>query len=220
MNAQKLFELYQQMYFYELEAREKITSRLQLPLAILLAALSFFGLMIQGLDVATLARENVTFLTLLVVSFSAVAVAAGFFVRALWGHTYDFIPTPDVTEGYKEELISTYKEFDDCDDLVAKYLKEYIYRYYSECASKNTHVNDTRSEALHKCNSCLVLAAIPLLATYLLFNLYNIDELHKKAPTEVVISQPIDVKFNVQLTPEGAENDRKNPTNSPTTPTN
>jgi hypothetical protein len=197
------------MYFYELDAREKITSRLQLPLAILLAAISFFGVVIKGLNAITLVNDNTTFIVFLAFSFIVIVVAAGFFVRALWGHTYEFIPTPVETEKYKEQLIATYKEFDDCDNLVEKYLKEYLYRYYSECATKNTHVNDIRSEALHKCISCLVLAAIPLLTTYVLFNFYNLNEKSQKTPTEIVITQPISVKLHEQMKPTGKENDRE-----------
>lgn len=220
MDAQKLFDLHQKMYFHELEAREKITSRLQLPLAILLASLSFFGVVIKGFDIASFANKNYLFLIFLALSFCSIATAAGFFIRALWGHTYEFIPTPNETEEYKKKLISTYEEFDDCDDLVARYLKEYLYDYYADCASQNTHVNDVRSEALHKCNSCLVLAATPLLATYILFNIYNLGEKHQVSPTKIVITQPIDVKLQKTAITEGIENDREKTTIAPTATTN
>ncbi|MDB4077694.1 hypothetical protein N9537_07600 [Porticoccaceae bacterium] len=208
MNTKDLFEFHQRMYFHELEARDKISSRLQLPLAILLATISFYGVLTKGIELDSLAQKNGLYLTLLAISFISVSIASVFFVRALWGHSYEYIPTTDETEDYNDLLISKYKEFDNCDDLVSNYLESYLRKAYSKCATKNTHVNDNRSELLHNCNSFLILSAVLLLATYVFSNIYKIEKKPDKESIEVIIYNPQYFQ-KAPISSKGTKDDRK-----------
>jgi len=190
MNTKDLFEFHQRMYFHELEARDKILSRLQLPLAILLATISFYGVLTNGIELDSLAQTNLLYLTFLALSFISVLISSSFFFRALHGHSYEYIPTSGETEDYKDQLISTYKDFDNCDHLVSNYLESYLGNAYSKCSTKNTQVNDIRSEFLHTCNSFLVLSAALLLLTYMFSNIYQIEKTRDKEPIEVIKSNP------------------------------
>lgn len=199
------------MYFHELEVREKITSRLQLPLAILLAAFSFFGFLINNTELDSPTNGFYIFLVSSSISALLLFIASYHFIRAFWGHSYDFIPTATESENYRNQLIETYKEYDDCEVLVNDYMEEYLYKYYAECSSLNTEVNDRRSETLHWCNTFIVLSVIPILVSYALFNVYNLDKNETLKPKEFKIVTPVDVnimsKPSTIITVKGEENE-------------
>jgi hypothetical protein len=47
------------------------------------------------------------------------------------------LPTAVATEQYREELFETYKEYDDCEELVETALEQQLYRYFMEYSSVN-----------------------------------------------------------------------------------
>jgi hypothetical protein len=50
MKRKELFQLYEKLYFHEIDAREKITARQQVPLAILLAMTSVYAFIAKGIS--------------------------------------------------------------------------------------------------------------------------------------------------------------------------
>ena len=53
MEKNELYQLYEKLYFHELETRDKITGRLQVPLAIFISIISLAGYMLKNVDVFT-----------------------------------------------------------------------------------------------------------------------------------------------------------------------
>lgn len=48
MNQEQLFAFYEKLYFQELERREKLSARLNVPLAILVAVIGFLSFMLNS----------------------------------------------------------------------------------------------------------------------------------------------------------------------------
>jgi hypothetical protein len=48
MNEDQLFQLYEKLYFHELDRREKLSARLNMPLAVLVAITDFLSYMLQN----------------------------------------------------------------------------------------------------------------------------------------------------------------------------
>jgi len=71
------------------------------------------------------------------------------------------LPSAVESEKYRKELIELYNEYQNRDELVKKYFQEYLFKYYSECASSNTKTNDERSKPIHKYNTYYILNLIP-----------------------------------------------------------
>lgn len=193
MNNEKRFELYEKLYFHEVEVREKISSRLQIPLALLLSITSVYAILVKGVSLEDASFWNLCFVGTFLLSTLLFITSLSYFVRAFYGHTYEFIPSAIMTENYRNTLIETYRDFDECDVLVEKYFNEYIFKYYNECSSANTEVNDRRSEYLHKCNTYLILTALPLVAAFLIFTLSGIDKNSINQEIKVQISKPIEI---------------------------
>lgn len=114
-----------------------------------------------------------------------------YFIRSFYGHSYQFLPSANETEVYRQKLIETYKEYEDGESLTEKYFTENIFKYFNECSSANTKVNDLRSEMLHKCNTFLILCSLPLVGTFLLFTFAGIDKNSIDKEYKVKITTPI-----------------------------
>lgn len=193
MNDEKRFELYEKLYFHEVEAREKISSRLQIPLALLLSVTSVYAILVKGISFENGSLWNFCFGGFFLFSVALFITSASYFVKSFYGHTYEFIPSALTTESYRNKLIETYSDYDECDELVDKHFNEYIFRYYNECSSANTVVNDKRSEFLHKCNTYLILTALPLAIAFLIFTLSGVDKNSVEKEFKVQISKPIEL---------------------------
>jgi hypothetical protein len=195
MKPDQVFELYEKLYFHEVEAREKIAARLQIPLVILLSITSVFAIFLKGADFANFSGWNITFFVIVGISLLLHSVSAGYFIKSFHGHSYELIPSAVDSEEYRQELISTYLEFDDCDELVQKYFKEYLFKYYSECATTNTLANEQRSEFLHKCNKFFVINLVPLILAFIIFTFAGIDKNGFEKYYKVIIDQPIKLEI-------------------------
>lgn len=195
MDKIKLFEFYEKSYFHEIDYRDKITSRLQLPLAIYISFLSLIGFMIRNINFSCETIYLILFIVIFILSSALIAVGLIYFVHAFYGHTYEFIPTAVETEAYKQELDTTYKDYENGPELSSSYLKDYLYKYYYECSSNNSKVNDKRSENLHRANSFIVFSVAPLLLTFLVFHFGNVDKNKIDKVTVIESNKPLEITF-------------------------
>lgn len=168
MSELDLFKLYERLYFDELERRERISARLNLPFALLLAQFGFLSLMLEG---AWHSRERVfaqLFWILFLLATVATIVAAWCFRKAWFGFTDKLLPTANATERYRQELLVHYKDYEDSEQLVQNALKLYLYTYYMQFSSVNAVNNDTRSFKLYQSNVSLAVAVVLASLAYVL----------------------------------------------------
>lgn len=175
MIKDELFKLYEKLYFHEIDIREKFNARLQLPLAILVAQISFLGYMLQNADSGT----NFFIIVFWLIYLSS-CVSTGFalfhFVRSWYGYTFSFIPAAKTTEEYHQQLIKLYKEYDNTEELVKNGIDQYLYQYYQECSTVNTDNNDKKALGLHKSMSWVIVA---ILLSFFAFIPYHFGGLDK-----------------------------------------
>lgn len=199
MDEQKLFELYEKLYFHEVEAREKIAARLQIPLAVFLSITSLYGYFLKGYSIENSGAWNIAFSIVCVVSVYFFIRSLIYFKKAFFGSEYRFLPAARVAEGYRQELFELYKSYDgtdgysDCQTLVSHHFKNYLLKEYIDSSSHNTVINDKRSEALHKSNSFVIFNIVPLACLFLIFTLANIDKNNIEKEYKVRISNPVKI---------------------------
>jgi len=191
VNNEKVFELYEKLYFHEVEAREKISARLQIPLAIILSITSVYAYLLKGISINNTGSWNIAFCILFFVSFTIHCFSMVYFIRVFYGHTYEFLPSASETEKYRNKLIETYSDYTDHCELVAKYFNEYLFKYFNECSSANTIVNDSRSEFLHKCNTFSIANVIPLSILFLIFTFSGIDKNSIAKEYRIKLTNPV-----------------------------
>jgi hypothetical protein len=191
MDKESLFNLYEKIYFHEIEVREKLTGRLQLPLAILVGELGLIGYMLNNKAEVSFSYYVCTFWSFYILSCVSVLVAIYFFIRSWYGYEYSFIPSPSAMDGYRCQLIEFYKDDEEKDTLVKNALKDFLYDYYAKCSSKNTDNNDKRSILLHRTSTFLIASVMLLFFSFIPFYFGNFDK--SKRPQAVLISAPIEL---------------------------
>lgn len=168
MEDKERLKLYKQLYFHELDARDKLTTRLQLCLAVLTAFVGALGYIFVRLNWdASAPIEKWIFFVFYYLSVFFVCVSAWYFVRALWNHAYQFMPLAKEIEDYRSELHRTYKKYGEQDTKF--YFQKFLLKYFMECASFNAEVNECRSKKLHYSFSFIVYSIIPIVVSVVVF---------------------------------------------------
>lgn len=195
MTNAELNRLYERLYFHELDARDKIHARLQVPLTLLLAIVGAVVFLFQNFDYQfpLWSPPRVAFAFFFVSGAVILVIAALWFVKALYTNAYYFLPDSKKTADYKSLLEKTYEPYENKDQLVSEALERYVRDYYVEYAAFNTQVNDRRSAYIHLCNGALVAAALLFVFAYLLFYFGDLDK--GRLRTEVFIAKPIEVRI-------------------------
>lgn len=182
MTRDERFQLYEKLYFHEIERREKINARLSLPLAAVLANVGLLSFLLnsQSRPVGLL---GTTFWILFAASTVALLAGAWFFRKAWFGHTDKLLPTADEIEKYHNKLVSTYGEFAEKDDLVKEHFCNFLFDYYKRFSSANAVNNDQRSYNVYRANAALTVAVLLALAAAMPFYLPRSNA--TSTPTEI-----------------------------------
>lgn len=170
-----LYEFYKELYFHEIEVREQLNTRIQIPVALIASLAGALAFMLLKLDEKVDGWMIIVFVIFLAISVVMLIVSAYFLIRTWVNHTYSFLPTASKTENYRKELIKTYEGYDNDNDYVEQYLHEYLCDYFINCSSKNTNVNDRRSLYLHRSNMSLVAVIVSSAIAFSFFYFAEID---------------------------------------------
>lgn len=154
--------LYERLYLFELECRESLVGRLQLSVAILTAFFGLLGFILVNVNPATQVHTAATALfgVSYLVACGLLCGATWHFVRALWGHTYECLPSAIEILKYQATLNEWFK-FKGGRSAAKQHHNEFLVRYFAECATKNAKVNELRYEELHQFTSFIVGAVVP-----------------------------------------------------------
>jgi hypothetical protein len=193
MNKKEIFELYEKLYFHEIDVREKLNARLQMPLALIVSLIGALAFMLQNYAFQISLLSSL-FLFLLICAFLCLTWAIYYFVRSWFGNEYCFLPSAKATRDYHAQLKTLYKEFAKREQIVAFYFRNYISRYYVDCSSKNTECNDRRSAYVHKTSGAIIFTAVIAFFAFMTFYVGKLDKSYVKKPAEVVIVKPVEIK--------------------------
>lgn len=187
-------ELYEKLYFHEIESREHLNGRLQTPLAIIMSIIAILAFMLQNLNKDIWSLGSLIFYVFFFGSVLSIGISIYFFVRSWYGNTYSFLPSAAETESYRKELINTYQSYPSGKSLAESYFDEYVLNCYISCSSINTACNDERSISLHKTNTFIIITGVTAFLAFLLFYSFGLD----KANIEKVLSVKVvnEVKTN------------------------
>lgn len=217
MDANKLFELYERLYFHEIEMREKLNGRLQLPLAVLISVIGALAFMLRNFSNSGEKNLLILFLLLYVLSCLFVVIGVHYFIRSWYGYEYSFIPSAVETENYRQTLVETYAEFENSEDLVEMHFANFLRKYYIECSSKNTENNDKRSLFLHFTNRHIVTGAIFAFLSLIPFYFGSFDKNLKESIQVVRVCEPIEIK-GVGMSKDEPKNQERTPPPPPPPP--
>lgn len=193
MEKKEIFQLYEKLYFHEIDSREKLNSRLQTPLTLIVSFVGILAFLLQHYGHQGFSVAAILFAFLIILSAATLAVAIVFFIKSWYNNTYLFLPSAQDTENYRQSLIKLYKPYKSGAQLASEYFSNYLMEYYVRYSSANTECNDRRSIYLHKTNGALILTAVVAFLAFLAFFFGDLDKANIKKATEVSITNPIEL---------------------------
>lgn len=183
-----------QLYFYELDARDKIFTRLQLNFAIYASVVALLAYMVRMIDYSALCVVLTLFFVGLVACVGFVARSVYYTFVALTGHEYKTLPKSTELIRYKQELQDLATSTIEYNRLYQQALevpnsralfKSQVCKYFADCIDCNYQINERRRQAIRKSIWAMILAAIPLMVSALLFIGFDLDA---SSPRKVAIS--------------------------------
>jgi len=202
--------------------RERLNSRLQISLTIIAILLGFLAFMLQNKCSKVGNISEVVFWILFVFSIVTISLSILFFILSLYSYKHKLLPSATSTDQYKRDLLEHFKDHEDPNKIVGKYLKEYLYDYYRDFSSENTIINDKKSFFLHLTNLFLIISVVLLFLTFIPYYFGPLDKSNFIKPIKVVIEQPVIIENrNEPKKRNGGQNEQKekfSTTNSSTTP--
>lgn len=146
MNIDKRVEYYEKCYLFELERREKINARLNVPMGIIVANFGLIGYLLKTPSVEFLG----IYTTAIVLSVSALFVGCYHFKSCWSGMTDKFMPTLEEIETYHSTLVEHYDSCENSGELVKAAFYDFLLSSYAEYGTFNAKNNDIRSTQLYK----------------------------------------------------------------------
>lgn len=197
MDKKELLELYEKLYFHEIEVREKLNERLQAPLTLIIAFVGVIAYLLQNYEHKEFTTTSLIFLGVVGATSVCVAVSIYFFIRSWYNNLYSFLPSANETEKYRKVLLNQYATYPNGEELANGYFKDFLSNYYVSCSTINAVSNDYRSAYVHKTNARLILTALLGFSAFLVFYIGGLDRTRK--PTEVTLLNPIHVIQGVPM---------------------
>lgn len=186
----ELKALVESLYFHEIQTREDLGQRLQIPLAVLIALAGIVGQMLQNMERGQTGNWVYAFWFAVTGCAGLLAAAFFFFVRTGWGHVYKYLPVAGDLENYRSECNKLYENYPYSKELVETAVRKAVYDRLVECVTVNSAINDHKSYNILILNRVLAFAAVFSFASFLFFYFGELDKKYQ----EIKIVGPLEVK--------------------------
>lgn len=195
-------DLYEALHFHELEARERVSGRLQVSLGLVVALASALAFLFGNFDRNGSGFAFFLFIILLLGSAGCLLWAAIHLIRVFWGNTYKEMPSAAEIRKHESELHDYYHSEPPPPEVAAQgaqvttaqafenHFKGFLIEKFVNTATHNAKVNDSRSERLHHANRAILLTTG---AASFAFIVFTLGSLSTHAPTEIRITDPPNV---------------------------
>ena len=192
MNHSAQFDFYEKLYFHHLEAREQMTTRLQIPLALIVSVIGMLGFMAQNLDREQFGGWLFGFGIAFGLSTFFIFLSGGYCIGSAWGHVYKVTSHATEWRDYHDSCLSTYGAYSQRQraELSDAALKKAVFDKYIECASVNAGINEIRSYRYHLTILFFCIAVAFGFVAFCCFFFGNLDKASHTKPTEIVIISP------------------------------
>ncbi|WP_141341318.1 hypothetical protein [Vibrio harveyi] len=185
MNKKNLFELYEKIYFHEMEIREKLVGRVQVNFALLATGYAVLSYMIRMVDYSQPSVVIDWFYAAVLACVCCSFFCINHLIRAFWGNVYRCMPTACEIDEYKTELKNHNLQIEEYNlanpdniqpkNKVNKCVEKYIYEQVRDCTSHNTTINDQRSAHIHHSFRWILFCSVPFIFSSLIFISGDLD---------------------------------------------
>lgn len=163
MNQNELLGFYKEMYYFELQRRDRLASALTLPIGIVVIIVGGLLYYVPRLPPLSADPWIMAFFVTFGLGVLSTITAVYFLARSAWNHAYGYIPTPSEIEAYRQALVQYYRENPGVAPGVDTDFESFLSSQFLSHTERNTLSNDRRSAYLHR-GLCGILLAIIFLA--------------------------------------------------------
>lgn len=178
-------ELFKDMYWKELDRKDRINSNLTLPAGILTVLAGVGAYYIQHFPSPQWELWTISFVVLSLFLCITIVFAVYYFSRAYHlGSAYGYIPTPKEIAQYILDLKNYYASIKEpnIDELVEDDLRIFLVSKYSEFGTMNTQNNDEKSKYLHRSNVMISISLVILFfSLFPFYMVYHSDSKMQKS---------------------------------------
>ena len=173
-----------EIYFNELESREKIFNRIQLNFVIYTTIIAILAYMARMIDYESNSVQLILFYLGLFFSIVLIIISIYFSVISLTGYRYELFSKATEVIEYKSKWEIKAKEFEKYNqDYNLSYeipnpniiTNEFIVKRIAKCIDKNFAINEIRRKRIQKSIWFMSSASIPIIFSTALFVFYDLD---------------------------------------------
>lgn len=175
LNSSERSKFYEKQYNQELDRKEKINARLNLPLAISVALIGLLSYLIKSAPLELNSNWSYLFWLLFLSSITSIFFAFYYFRQCWFGHTDQLIPTADVIENYYVSLLNHYSKYPNSSKNIENEFKEFIKNSFMNYATTNATNNDKRSFKLYKTTVSLTFSLVFAFFSLIPHTLHNLN---------------------------------------------
>lgn len=166
-----MLKFYREMYYHQIEQRDKISDRISIPLTIFIALLG------STLYFITNYKDNLIYLIVLIIYIQSLIVTAINFYKAYYNYEYQYLPKLDVINTYVTELEEFYSDnyenyFKINEISQEQYINEKLYIFLRDglvgTTSINVDSNLRKTRALRKLGFFLAINSLIFIITFFL----------------------------------------------------
>lgn len=192
--SEAVMKVYEEIYRVQIQFRENLPVRLQIPLAIALSLLTAQGFLFFAAGLVKVTIASTAFCLSLLGAFALVFFAGVVFFRISSGHLYQYLPTPREMEDFRARIEVHYrgnpayaKSTQTITDLSNQWAEKDIFRHYVVCTSVNAALNAIRSKAVFAVHRVLLVAIVLTIVAFIAFVLGDLkDQPIHRAQVELV----------------------------------
>lgn len=156
-------DLYKELYFHEMERRDRLNSGLSFPVG-LVALLTGAALVMFRAAESSVSDWDKALIILLAMAALSLVTASFFLIRVYWGHEYSHMPFAEDLLNYTSSLCEHYKKQGVSSVNASKFAKAkslaYVKQQFSKNAKLNAQVNDKKSKFLFLANACVIASIV------------------------------------------------------------
>lgn len=174
MDAKERFSFAEKVYYYELERKEKLIARLSLPLAMLVALLTFFSYMLDKAPSPAAGKAGLFFWIFYWYACICLSVGVWNFWRAWNLRLFDkALTTLEDIEAYRDSMLELYAAFADGVEEANKQIHVLIYSQYVMGATTNALNNDKRLGYLNELSTFMAATILFALLSFIPFYVHH-----------------------------------------------
>jgi hypothetical protein len=177
MDDKERFTFYEKVFYQEMDRKEKLYARLNMPLAMLVAIVTFLSYMLSKAPSTEDGTASV-FFWIFYLSTCVMLLIGALYFRAAWTlrDSDRGLPTLIDLETHRRSFRDNYEQYWDTPEEADAHFKNVVLDYFIEGATKNTENNDKRGTYLRSLANYVTAALFASVLSFLPFYVHQQEQ--------------------------------------------